>query len=130
MLSQPGEDAKHVVHIDWQHVYLFGNSMGGHLAHDGAMLASQYLGAVAVDAMRIANDYAWIVNRAQSKTPIAIYVGDRDQICSVDRARKTRDLLRQSDSPVHYVELGNHDHNYYARSDEINADAWRFLKNK
>jgi hypothetical protein len=26
------------------------------------------------------------------------------------------------------VELNRHDHNYYARSDEINADAWNFLK--
>ena len=29
---------------------------------------------------------------------------------------------------VHYVEMDHHDHNYYARSDEINADAWKFLK--
>ena len=42
--------------------------------------------------MRMADDYAWIVNRAQSKTPIAIYVGDRDPIFSVDRVPKTRDL--------------------------------------
>ena len=102
--------------------------MGGYLAYDAAMFDSQYFAAVAVHAMRIADDYRSIVNRAQRKTPIAIYIGDHDQYFSVDSVRKTRDLLRRSGFPVHYVEFLNHDHNYYARSDEINADAWKFLK--
>jgi dipeptidyl aminopeptidase/acylaminoacyl peptidase len=122
------EDAKQWVHIDPQRVYLFGNSMGGYLAYDGAMFDSQYFAAVAVHAMRIADDYAWIVTQARRKAPIAIYVGDRDQFFSVDSVRQTRDLLRKAGFPVHYVELDHHDHNYYARSDDINADAWKFLK--
>jgi poly(3-hydroxybutyrate) depolymerase len=122
------EDAKQFVAVDAQHVYLFGNSMGGYLAFDGAMFESQYFAAVAVHANRIAEDYVGIVERAQRKTPIAIYIGDRDQFFSVESVRKTRDLLMKSGFPVHYVELANHDHNYYARADEINADAWRFLK--
>jgi dipeptidyl aminopeptidase/acylaminoacyl peptidase len=122
------EDAKKLVRIDPQRVYLFGNSMGGYLAYDGAMFDSQYFAAVAVHAMRIADEYGWIVSRARRKTPIAIYIGDRDQFFSVDSVRQTRDLLRRAGFPVHYVELDNHDHNYYARSDEINTDAWRFLK--
>jgi poly(3-hydroxybutyrate) depolymerase len=116
------------VKIDPQRVYIFGNSMGGYLAYDAAMFDSQYFAAVAVHAMRIADDYRWIVSRAQRKTPIAIYIGDHDQYFSIDSVRKTRDLLRQAGFPVHYVEFINHDHNYYARSDEINADAWKFLK--
>jgi poly(3-hydroxybutyrate) depolymerase len=122
------EDARQLLRIDPQRVYLFGNSMGGYLAYDGAMFESQYFAAVAVHAMRIADDYRWIVERAQRKTPIAIYIGDVDQYFSVDSVRKTRDLLRKAGFPVHYVELDHHDHNYYARSDEINADAWKFLK--
>src|SRR5579859_3425881 len=35
------EDARHVVGIDPRRVYLFGNSMGGYLAFDGAMFESQ-----------------------------------------------------------------------------------------
>jgi poly(3-hydroxybutyrate) depolymerase len=124
------EDARQFVHIDLQRVYLFGNSMGGYLAYDGAMLESEYFAAVAVHAMCIADDYTWIVDRAQRKTPVAIYIGDRDQFFSVDKVRKTRDLLRKSGFPVHYVEMENHDHNYYARAGEINADAWDFLKGK
>jgi poly(3-hydroxybutyrate) depolymerase len=122
------EDAKQVVAIDAQRVYLFGNSMGGYLAFDGAMFESQYFAAVAVHANRIAPEYEWIVSRAQRKTPIAIYIGDHDQFFSQDAVRKTRDLLRKAGFPVHYVELDHHDHNYYARADEINADAWKFMK--
>ena len=31
--------------------------------------------------------------------------------------------------PVHYVEVKNHDHNYYAVSDRVNTDAWAFCGN-
>ena len=122
------EDAKLWVHIDPQRVYLFGNSMGGYLAYDAAMFESQYFAAAAVHAMRIAEEYAWIVERAQRRMPIAIYIGDRDQYFSVESVRKTRDLLHRAGFPVHYVEMINHDHDYYARSDEINEYAWKFLK--
>jgi poly(3-hydroxybutyrate) depolymerase len=122
------EDARQALAIDAQRVYLFGNSMGGYLAFDGAMFESQYFAAVAVHASRIADDYTGIVARARRKTPIAIYIGDHDQFFSVASVRQTRDLLLESGFPIHYVELANHDHNYYARADEINSDAWKFLK--
>ena len=124
------EDARKVqaLGIDPQRVYLFGNSMGGYLAFDGAMFESQYFAGVVVHADRIADDYTGIVARAVRKTPIAIYIGDRDQFFSVERVRQTRDLLLKSGFPVHYVEMANHDHNYYARADEINADAWKFMQ--
>ncbi len=122
------EDAKQVVDVDPHRVYLFGNSMGGYLAFDGAMFESQYFAAIAVHANRIAEGYEGIVTRAVRKTPIAIYIGDHDQYFSQDSVRKTRDLLRKAGFPVHYVELDHHDHNYYARADEINSDAWKFMK--
>ena len=122
------EDAKKFIGIDAQRIYLFGNSMGGYLAYDAAMFESKYFAAIAVHAMRIADDYEWIVKRAERKTPIAIYIGDRDQFFTQESVRKTRDLLKKAGFPVHYVELDNHDHNYYARADEINVDSWKFLK--
>ncbi len=122
------EDAKKVASIDPTRVYLLGNSMGGYLAYDGAMFESEYFAAIAVHAMRIADDYTWIVDRARRKTPIAIYIGDHDQFFPQESVRKTRDLLRKAGFPVHYVELSRHDHNYYALSDQINEDAWKFLK--
>lgn len=122
------EDGRTLVGIDPARVYLFGNSMGGYLAYDGAMFESRYFAAIAVHAMRIADDYAGIVNRAVRKTPVAIYIGDRDQFFTEDSVRQTRDLLRKSGFPVRYVELRNHDHNYYAASDQINSDAWKFFE--
>ena len=122
------EDAKQIVKLEAQRVYLFGNSMGGYLAYDGAMLESNYFAAAAIHAMRIAEEYTWIVSRAERKTPVAIYIGDRDQFIPLEGVRKTRDLLLKEKFSVHYVELKNHDHNYYALADQINGDAWKFLK--
>jgi poly(3-hydroxybutyrate) depolymerase len=121
------EDARQIFGVDPQRVYLFGNSMGGYLAFDGAMFESQYFAAVAVHA-NIADEYTGILARAQRKTPIAIYIGDHDQFFTVASVHKTRDLLFKSGFPMPYVELINHDHNYYALADEINADAWKFFK--
>ncbi len=124
------EDAKHTATIDPDRVYLFGHSMGGYLAYDGAMLESRYFAAAAIHAMGIATDFAWIVDSAERKVPIAIYIGDRDPLVSLASVRRTRDLLRARHFPLHYRELANHDHNYYARSSSINADAWNFLKHQ
>jgi len=122
------EDARQSLPIDPQRIYIFGNSMGGYLAYDAAMFESQYFAAVAVHAMRIAEEYSGIIAKAQRKTPIAIYIGDHDQYFSLDSVRQTRDLLRKASFPIHYVELDRHDHNYYARSDDINSDAWKFFR--
>jgi len=124
------EDARKTILLDPLRIYIFGNSMGGYLGYDAAMLQSNYFAAAAVHAMGISEDYYWIVGRAERKTPVAIYIGDGDSPDLFDKARKTRDLLRKDNFPVHYVELRGHDHNYYALSDHINEDAWNFLKDK
>lgn len=122
------EDARNIAAIDPSRVYLFGNSMGGYLAYDGAMFESKYFAAIAVHAMRIADDYTWIIDRAERKTPISMYIGDHDQFFKVESVRQTRDLLRKAGFPVRYVELKNHDHNYYAVADQVNQDAWKFFQ--
>lgn len=124
------EDAKKSVLIDPQRVYIFGHSMGGYLAYDAAMLQSNYFAAAAIHAMGISKEYYGIVARAVRKMPIAIYVGDSERPDLYDKTSKTRDLLRKENFEVHFVELRDHDHNYYALSDQINEDAWNFLKNK
>jgi poly(3-hydroxybutyrate) depolymerase len=114
--------------INARRVYVFGHSMGGYLAYDAAMLGSGVFAAVAVHAMRIADEYEWIVGKAARKTPVAIYIGDLDQFVALRGVRKTRDLLKKSGFPAHYVELQGHDHNYYSLSEQINSDAWDFLR--
>ncbi|MGA9899828.1 MAG: alpha/beta fold hydrolase [Terriglobales bacterium] len=121
------EDAKLQAAINPRRVYVFGHSMGGYLAYDAATFDSEYFAAVAVHAMGIADEYDSIVNQAKRKTPIAIYIGDQDELVPITRVERSRDLLRKSGFPVHYVELRDHDHNYYDLAGQINDDAWKFL---
>jgi predicted esterase len=121
------DDAKKQESIDPDRVYVFGNSMGGYLAYDAAMFDSEYFAAVAVHAMGISPEYFGILKKAQRKTPIAIYIGDQDPLVPLAKVRATRDLLEKDGFPVHYVELKGHDHNFYALSDRVSGDAWKFL---
>lgn len=124
------EDAKRTVLLDPLRIYIFGHSMGGYLGYDAAMLQSKYFAAAAIHAMGISEAYYGIVPRAERKMPVAIYIGDSERPDLYDKACKTRDLLRKENFTVHFVELRDHDHNYYALSDQINEDAWNFLKDK
>jgi predicted esterase len=124
------DDAAKQVTVDPHRIYLFGHSMGGYLAYDGALLDSGYYAAAVVHAMGIADDYTTIVQRATRKIPIAIYIGSDDQMVSLAQVRKTRDLLKKSGFPVSYQEMPNHGHNYYELSGVINGDAWHFMEGK
>ena len=121
------EDAKKHSRIDPRRVYLFGYSAGGYSTFDAATLDSTYFAAAAVFAGIITPDYDWIVQRAQRKTPIAMYIGDHDQFFTLAEARRTRDLLLANGFPVHYVEMARQDHNYGAVSSSVNQDAWSFM---
>jgi len=120
-------DAERLATIDSARVYLFGYSMGGYLTYDGAMFDSDIFAGAGVYASVIDPDYDSIVEHAKRKIPIAIFIGDRDQYNSIDRARQTRALLENKGFPVHYVELPGQDHFYLPVRDSVNDDAWRFL---
>jgi predicted esterase len=98
--------------------------MGGYLAFDAAFLESDRFAAAAIHGMRLADDYAGIVDRASRKIPIALYVGDRDPLHPPQAVRTTRDFLLRKGFPVRYVELDRHGHDYYERAAWIDADAW------
>ena len=121
------EDAKQSAAIDAKRVYVFGNSMGGYLAYDAAAFDSDYFAGVAVHAMGIDPQYDGILDHAQRKLPIAIYIGAEDPLVSLTSVRRTRDLLLKRSFTVHYTELPRHDHNYYAVCDKVNRDAWQFF---
>jgi len=82
---------------------------------------------VGVHAMGIDPQYDSILDHATRKTPVAIYIGDHDQLVSLKNVQRTRDLLLTKGFPVHYTELKNHDHNYYSVSDKVNPDVLRFF---
>lgn len=121
------KEAESLTSLDPNRIYLLGHSMGGYLAYDGAMFDSDLFAAVAVHAMGIEQQYRGIVKNARRKTPIKIYIGDRDQFVPIEGVRGTRDFLVKEGFRVEYLEIKRHDHNYYALADEINADAWKFF---
>jgi poly(3-hydroxybutyrate) depolymerase len=120
-------DAESAVSVDSARVYLFGYSMGGYLAFDGAMFDSDLFAGTGVYAAAINEDYDAIVDSARRKMPIAIYIGDHDQFFSLDQVRRTRALLESHGFQVRYTELPNQDHAYTPVSDRVNADAWTYL---
>jgi dienelactone hydrolase len=120
-------DAEQVVSVDKQRVYLFGYSMGGYLAFDGAMFDSDLFAAAGVYAAAINPDYYAIVDSAQRKIPIAIYIGDHDPYFPIAQARGTRTLLEGHGFPVRYTELPGQNHAYAPVSDRVNDDAWAYL---
>jgi poly(3-hydroxybutyrate) depolymerase len=121
------EDSKQAANIDPRRIYVFGNSMGGYLAYDTLAFDSEYFAAVGVHAMGIDPQYDSILDHATRKTPVTIYIGDHDPLVTLKSVRRTVDLLKKRGFPVRYNELKNHDHNYYAVSAKVNADAWEFF---
>ena len=121
------ESVRQKSNIDPKRIYVFGYSAGGYVTFDAATLASTYFAAAAVFADIIAPEYYPIIQQAQRKTPIAIYLGDHDQFFSVKQAQATRDRLIANGFPVHFVVIPNQDHNYAAASAFVNNDAWKFM---
>ena len=121
------EDAKRSSSLDPARIYVFGYSMGGYLAFDAAMLDSRYFAGAGVYAAAIADDFASIVDSAQRKIPLALYIGTRDQFYSTSQVRRTRDLLPSHGFPVHYLELEGQDHSFDPVAERVTADAWRYL---
>jgi poly(3-hydroxybutyrate) depolymerase len=121
------EKVREAQHFDPHRVYIFGYSAGGYCTFDAATLASTYFAAAGTFGSFIDPSYDSIVTQATRKTPIAIYIGDHDQWVSLEKTRRTRDLLKANHFPVHYTELIDRDHNYSAASSTINPDVWKFM---
>ena len=113
--------------IDPHRLYLFGNSSGGVLTFDVALLDGDLFAAAGVHGGVIYPNHDWILRRATRKTPIALFIGDHDQYFPLVEARRTRDLLQAKGFPLDYVELPDHDHDYFAVASEVNRQAWTFF---
>jgi len=119
--------AKHAV--DASRIYLFGHSAGAVYALIVAVIDSRFYAAAAVHAGALPPGYeSQIISRADRRTPIAIWVGDRDPLFHVDAVTATQSLLEANSFPMKLSVIPDHDHNYYAISDEVNRQAWNFLK--
>ena len=115
--------------INPRRVYLFGHSAGAVFALNLSMLESEYFAATAVHAgsWRQENEFA-IIETAKRKTPLAIFVGDRDGFFPLTSVKATSDALRARGFPIEVTIIKGHDHWYYDVAAQINLIAWEFLK--
>jgi poly(3-hydroxybutyrate) depolymerase len=117
--------------IDPRRVYMFGHSAGAVFVLNMAMLESQFFAAAALHAgaYRTAGEFA-ILDFATRQIPLAITVGDSDPYFALKDVNATVAGLKKAFVPVTLQVIKNHDHNYYGRSDAINAWAWSLLKDE
>jgi len=121
------ENIKSKYTIDPRRVYLFGHSGGATFALYMSVLESQYFAATAIHAGAMRrNDPA--IGQAKRKTPIAIFVGSRDQFFPLEAVRGTQEDLNKQGFAVELTVMPGHDHWYYDLAPKINANAWEFLK--
>ncbi|MET0648606.1 MAG: dienelactone hydrolase family protein [Pyrinomonadaceae bacterium] len=122
------EELKSTQPVDPARVYLFGHSAGAVFSLYMTALESEYFAAVAASAGAMRENTYSMLDEAERKVPVALFVGNRDPLFPLSVVRGTRDAYKQRGFPVELTEIPNHDHFYYKRSAEINAKAWEFLK--
>ncbi len=118
--------AKHAV--DENRIYLFGHSAGAEYALLLAILDSHSFAAVAVHAGALQPEYYKLFAYAGRRMPIAIWVGNQDLFFPVDLVTATKKEFEANGYPIELAIIPHHDHNYYVISDEVNGQAWEFLK--
>lgn len=115
--------------IDPRRVYLFGHSAGAVFALNLSMLESEYFAATAVHAGSWRDEKEFpVIENAKRKTPLAIFVGDRDVFFPVSSVKATEAALKERGFPVELTVMKGHDHWYYDLAPQINRNAWDFLK--
>jgi poly(3-hydroxybutyrate) depolymerase len=128
MLRDLVEALKAKYDIDRRRVYLFGHSAGACFAIEVALLESRYFAATAVHAGALPSGQATLIEHAERKIPMAIWVGTKDEYFPLAAVRTTRDQLNAAGFSVQLTEMQGHNHWYYDLASSINRDAWEFLK--
>ena len=114
--------------VDPRRVYLFGHSAGAIQSIMIGLVESEYFAAVAVHAGALPEANWYVIDHADRRIPIAIWVGTADRYFPMPAVDATKTALESKGIPVKVHPIPNHDHNYYRRAHEINPQAWDFLK--
>jgi poly(3-hydroxybutyrate) depolymerase len=114
--------------LDSSRIYLFGHSAGAAYALFLTVIDSDLFAATAIHAGALQTDTHGFFEQAERKTPIAIWVGDRDSFFPVADVRATKKIFESNGYSVELSVVLAHDHNYYSMADEINGKAWNFFK--
>jgi predicted esterase len=115
--------------INSKRIYLFGHSAGAVYALSISMIESEYFAATAIHAgaWRDQREFS-VIDNAQRKIPLAIWVGTNDSFFPLRDVRATRDALQAKGFTIEVTEMPGHDHWYYDLAPKINQSAWEFLK--
>ena len=114
--------------VDGRRMYLFGHSAGAIQSLILGLLESEYFAAAAVHAGALMKENWDIIDNADRKIPLGIWVGTADKLFPMEIVTATRDVLKARGFDAHLRPINNHDHNYYMRSGDVNAEAWAFLQ--
>jgi polyhydroxybutyrate depolymerase len=128
MLYDLVEGLKAKYSTDPRRVYLFGHSAGACFALELALLESKYFAATAIHAGALQSSQLRLIDHAERKIPMAIWVGTRDEYFPLPAVRETRDQLNAQGFSVQLTEMPGHTHWYYDVAIGINREAWEFLK--
>lgn len=114
--------------VDPRRIYLFGHSAGAIFALQMSLLESRYFAATAVHAGALQKESYPMFDYAKRKTPIALFIGTKDQVYPLAVIRDTRDEFNRHGFTVELKEIPNHDHRYYGLAPSINRSVWEFLR--
>lgn len=124
------EELKTKYPVNARRVYLFGHSAGAVFGLGMSMFESKYFAATAIHAgaWRDPREFP-LIDLAKRKIPLAIVVGDQDQLFPVSAVKTTSERLREKGFEVEVTVLKGHGHgSYYDKAAKINEQLWNYLK--
>lgn len=114
--------------VDPYRIYLFGHRGGGLYGMFIGLYDSNYYAAIAVHgAIMDPGNFNSAMKSAQRKIPIALWLGDRDPMDSVENAERERDAYKAGGFPFELHILSFTAGGYEGVYDEVNEQAWKFF---
>ena len=122
-------DAIDKIHpVDRSRIYIFGDTGGGVYTMAMALYDSTYYAAAAVhEAVMDAANFG-MMNQAQRKIPIAMWMGDRDPMLSINIAQNEENAFKAKGFPFFLHVMSFTSGGYEGSADVVNEGAWKFFK--